>query len=294
MTGKELLIILGGATVLGGGAGAAAVLLTPAPIAPAPAPASVADAKLQARLEDLDKEVRASRAALDEVRASVVAMTGRVEEWVSRSVPRSPDAGEDHPGVLVRDRTWEDEDGVLVDGVKAGIDVSQNSLEGARLKFRLQDAGIHSTIGGEIVSGLRLRMLPEEERWAKAKDELGLDDSQIQSIKDAAAERDRAIEDALVTENVSVGGDGGEITVRKLDPERAADANRAYRERVNGNLTADQQKTWKEKGYDHAFGRTPMGSHGEGGSSVMTLTIQSDQNTTIPLGSDEDKGSDGE
>lgn len=300
MTGKEMLVVLGGAAVLGGGAGTAAVMLAPAPVA-APAPAAVTDARLTARLEEMEKEVRATRAALDESRNSARMMQEKLDELAKRpAMPTFRTSDPAHPGSTSSMESGDGEmqwshslDGLQMDTKNIEGELTELLAKMGDLKdgegpmvLRLADGvtmeSSFPTADGEsrvmslaldgLSSGLRLRMLPEEERWKKAQDELGLGAGQVQAIKDAAAERDRAMEDAMVTEKRSIGTDGGEVTVRRLDPVRASEANKVYRDRVNGNLTAEQQKTWKEKGYDHAFGKTGMG-----GGSVMAMTFRAEQ-----------------
>lgn len=127
----------------------------------------------------------------------------------------------------------------------------------------LDDAS--AALGGELQglgNGLRMRMLPEAERWAKAKEELNLTDGQVDLIKRAAADRDAAMKDAMQVTKEGETGRGGRISIRSLDPAKATAAQEAFKSTVNQTLDDGQKKTWKEKGYDHAFGSGPGSGHG--------------------------------
>lgn len=118
-----------------------------------------------------------------------------------------------------------------------------------------------------ITNSFRLRGMPEDKRWEKAREELGLNDGQIDALKQAVAARDAAMKDSMRIEQESNGTDGSRITIRGMDPEKAQVANKAYEDKVNETLDESQRKGWNEKGYSHAFGRGPMG-----GSAIMIAT----------------------
>jgi len=110
-----------------------------------------------------------------------------------------------------------------------------------------------------LTKSFELRRLPEEERWAKARDEVGLTRVQEDEIRAALAERDQAIEESM---NVERDEDDGNtrISIRSMDFAKTSAANEAYRKRVDNTLNDNQKKSWRESGYDNAFGRGAMGS----------------------------------
>ena len=76
----------------------------------------------------------------------------------------------------------------------------------------------------------------------------------------------------LLQENVTQALEqGGSFTLRRLDQEKAAAANRAYSDRLDRALTTDQRSKWKSGGWDHSFGKLPGG----GGGAVMTIEADS-------------------
>ncbi|MCG3134519.1 MAG: hypothetical protein HMLKMBBP_01833 [Planctomycetes bacterium] len=148
--------------------------------------------------------------------------------------------------------------------------------DGKPVEFQVAEATkafdeVNAAVGAELQglrNGMRMRMLPEEERWAKAKEELNLTDAQVDLIKRAVADRDAAMKDAFQVTREGETGTGGRISIRSLDSEKASAAQESFRSTVDQTLDDGQKKTWKEKGYDHAFGRSPGGTRG----AVMIAT----------------------
>ena len=148
--------------------------------------------------------------------------------------------------------------------------------EGAKLK--LMDGAVmelSSALQG-LTAGLELRKLPEEERWEKAREDLGLTQNQIDEIRAATDARDEALE-ASMTVTHSEDGGGGRYTIKNLDPSKAKEANDAYRRRVENSLNEDQRTAWREKGYDRAFGKRGMGGFGAASGSVITISTSIDR-----------------
>ena len=287
MTGKELFLCLGGATVVGGAGGMAATVA--ARPEPAPMPVLPDTTALQKRVEDLEKALRETARERDELHASVAAVRkdldaasavvaagagkegapvfgGRVPteaEWEGAARQASLKLQEALKGMELELKDGDFFGGeVLLAGEDGALQAATNELkEGTKvLGERLKG----------IASGLRLRALPEEERWKKASEDLGLGEGQVADLKRAIADRDRAMEESMVTEKATNDAGAGALTVRRMDPEKAAAANRDYADRLDATLTPDQRKKWGEGGYDHAFGSM----HGAGaGSMVMTIEV---------------------
>ncbi len=286
MTGKEMLVVLGGAAVLGAGAGTAAAVLRDGAgvVAAAPLPpAGRMDVALLERLEAMEKRLAEARAALDEARAAIKAVEVRAEEAATAATAarEAADATASRFESGAHDLEFEDEtEARPADAAK------KTSLLPQRLRFHMepgkageQEAALVALgdISGRLKGlgeGLRLRMKPEAERWAQAKEDLGLSDGQVADLQAAIADRDRAMADAMVTEKRSVGQDGEEITIKRLDAERAATIQRDHKDRINRGLTAEQQKGWQDKGYDHAFGSSHGGGLG-GGHAVSIMAVES-------------------
>lgn len=123
--------------------------------------------------------------------------------------------------------------------------------------------------------GLRLRMLPEAERWKKAQDDLHLTDMQVENLKAAITARDTAMRESMQVETTTDGGTSN-ITIRRMDPAKAAAAQQEYDRQVTNLLDSEQKKSWNEKGYNRAFGG------GGGGGAVMITSSSIDFNQVPP------------
>jgi hypothetical protein len=278
MTGKEVAIVLGGAALFGGAAGAGAAAIGGGdPPAPPPLPDTSA---LERRLEDLEASLRDTRRERDELREAVASLRAAVE-----SAPATPSADASPAERATPDATLRGTsdgkgqvaarlvralaaDGRLhADGPVVVGEIGEDGLEGA-LPEKVRAAALEEVNG--LMQGIGRRGLPEADRWKKACEEVGVSDVQVEELKAAVAERDRALEDAFVTEKSEGDGEGGSFTLRRLDQEKAAAANREYSDRLDRTLTADQRSKWKSGGWDHSFGRLP------GGGSGAVMTIEAD------------------
>src|SRR6185295_13743168 len=122
-------------------------------------------------------------------------------------------------------------DGLKLDGLEG-----MGGKIGDELKKRL----------GGIGNGLALRMLPEKDRWEKARTELGLQDYQVENLKKAVADRDAAMKDAMQVETTTQ-NDSSTIRVRHPDPEKLTAANKEYDRKLSETLDQDHKKKWDEK-----------------------------------------------
>ncbi len=112
---------------------------------------------------------------------------------------------------------------------------------------------------GSLGKSLELRRLPAEERWQRARDEVGLNDTQVNEIQTALADRDAAMKEALIVDREEK-TETGHFSVHRMDREKAAEANAAYRKRVDDVLNDEQKKSWKSGGFDSAFGNSSGGT----------------------------------
>jgi hypothetical protein len=281
MTGKDLLLVVLVAGVAGAGAGIGATLANPGP-----APDAAAD--LASRLDRIENALAKAGESEKEARESVAKLSDRItglqmdigalkESAGAADVGDSDTAAaatETRPGRAKRIR--------LPEGQEVEVATSTGEIvteDGVRLVTRPTFAlggAIADEAGARlrtISEGLRLRMLPEAERWKKAQEDLHLTDAQVEAIKGAVAERDRAFKDAMQVETSNDAAGNTRLTFRRMDPAKAVAAKEDFDKRVTDALDADQEKTWKEKGYDHAFG-------GAGGGTAVVLSAQTIEMTT--------------
>jgi len=143
-------------------------------------------------------------------------------------------------------------------------------------------AGIGEELKG-LSNGFRLRALPEDKRWEQAKTDVGISDTQVDTLKRAVADRDAAMDKAFQVEEESGDTGDGSIRIKRMDPEKATAAQTDYRRKVDETLDETQRKTWRDKGYDHA-----MGKHGgSGGTRSVFIARTIDVHTDVPAKKDE-------
>lgn len=282
MTGKELVLALVGAGLVGGGAGFAASLAT----APKPdTSAASANAELLDRLKAIEGQLAQAKTASEESRRTMLEMQERVtkaELQAARqaAMPLSAAVPGETKVRVGRHAAHAAEGNASTSGITFGdgqaIDLGEL---GGQIALSLGDEmgkadGELGQLAGQLdafQNGLKLRGLPEAERWQKAADELGLSSAQVDELKRAVADRDTAMRDAM-TKETKAGPNGGTITIQRPDAGKAAHAEAAYHDRVGSTLSEHQKKDWGSKGYDHAFGSAPFG----GGSMVMTIGVSGD------------------
>jgi hypothetical protein len=287
MTAKDLLLVVAVAAGAGGAAAFAAGLTHEPP----PPPADDASAKILERLDRIENALAGSREDAKRAREAAADLSERVAaveiEQRKAAQPGGPggdDAASAEPVRRIRRAL----------GPRAAIDHGdvQIAFGGEAEEFPLDKEGLKIAIphlekelegiGGELKglsNGMRLRMLPEDKRWEQAKTDLGLSDTQVDTLKRAVEERDAAMKDAFQVEEESAGADDSSIRIRRIDPEKASAAQADYRRKVDDALDENQRKGWRENGYDHA-----MGKHGGGSarSLFVARTITIDHDGTAP------------
>lgn len=103
-----------------------------------------------------------------------------------------------------------------------------------------------------------LRSLPEEERWQKAREALGLTLYQEEELKAASKEHAESHREAMkitTQETKSAYGTSTQaISIAMPDMEKMREARKRYDDRVSQALNAEQAKKWREEGYEGALG----------------------------------------
>lgn len=288
MTGKELMLAIVASGLVGGAAGAAASLATSTKEAP-PA-AATGENELAERLKSAETQLAEARASLEASKKSVNDLQERVTAAEMKAAKRDVDAAlaaaaPPKPGRVRVHRSGKPDEKAdvgtddVADAIGA-IDIDGLSGDvGAEIGKALEGLGDQFGGAGEQIAafkaGLALRKLPEDKRWEKAKDDLGLTWNQVEDLKKAVADRDAAMKAATVSEK-KTGPNGGSITIMRPDAGKAAHAEADYHDKLNGTLSEDQRKSWTSKGYDHAFGSNAFGG---GGSMVMTVGVSSETKT---------------
>jgi hypothetical protein len=296
MTGKELVFVLGGAVAFGGAAGAAGSAIAGGAASAPPIAAPVADAGVEKRLEALEERLRAAMARNDELAASLEAARAALDASASRfALPPGtpgmstgllvPHVEDGRPLIpIVFDGAGEGQHAKLLDALLQAkpVDRDAGALE-AQFHSMKEEAtkAVAEQLRG-VAAGLGLRALPEAERWARAKEELGLSDAQVESLKASAAERERAMEAAYVTQTSEEDGKGGSFTIKSLDPELARKADADWTAARDAVLGAEQRKDWTAKGWDHAMGSA--GSPWRIGAPRAAAMIEIKAETVLPDG----------
>ncbi len=275
MNAKEMTPVLVLAALIGGAAGAAAALSL--------APKEKADASpspdTAARLKSAEQDLAAAKAEIEATRKQLVELrerTASAEMSIAKNAAAVAAAEKKPGGRMIRVGRGAAGAGEKSDGGKSEATAPQTiELGDGAMSIALDGLGEQlGQLNGDLASlgaGVELRKLPEDQRWQKAKDDLGLTWNQVEDLKKAVADRDAAMKDAKTTET-KPGTDGGTITVTRSDPAKAAHAQADYQDRVNAALSDEQKRNWRSKGYDNAFG-----SGGFGQTMVMSVNLTNDK-----------------
>jgi len=271
-----------GLMVAAGAFGAVAGGVTGALSAPEPA---TGNSVLLDRLGDLTSGVEALRDTAAENRNAVADVNERViavELAMSRRAEQRPpiapsgDAAEGEAAgwasgsapVLVRGGSDELTAGMreMLASSLGDMKAAREAAEGAQERF---------------AKSMKIRALPEDERWQYAADTLGLNSVQIDELRTAHTTMQDALKDA-VTESTTTGSGGGTVMFRQVDGTKMAEAKTAFNERVDNALNDDQKKAWRDEGFANAMGggrrnrirmrAVHLGGGGDGGSFEFTGT----------------------
>jgi hypothetical protein len=252
----KTIALVGAVTAAGVVGGIAGALMSPPPCghlrdssAPAAPAAPAGDAR--AADSDLAKEVAALRAKVEELQAAATASSAETA-GLRASLERQEKAAAESRSRL---EAVEAAGSRPVAPMPVALSTEAREALGDRLRGRLAVLASNTDSVGRLTKSLELRMKPEEERWTAAREAIGLTAGQEEDLKAAIKERNQAIQDALKVTTESSGSDGNvAVRIASPDPEKMREARKAYDDRVNQVLSADQAKKWRDEGYDDAFG----------------------------------------
>jgi len=195
--------------------------------------------------ESVARELTALRARLDELQASVATASAETTRLQAELVKER----EASAARAKRIETLESA-GAAAAAQGPAFGRAIRSLDGDTIR-------LEGALSDRMKKSAELRALPEEERWSKAREALGLSGGQEEELKAAIKERAEAMRAAVVVENRADNanpGAGEALTVRMPDMEKIRDARTKYEERVNATLTPEQSKKWRDEGYESALG----------------------------------------
>ena len=241
-----LVAALTGAGIVGGIVGALVAQGTDRSVAATGPRAEVEPAPdLSGMDESVARELSALRARLDEMQASVATASAEAARLQAEVVKEREASAERAKRIEALETA-----GAAAAAQGPALARSLRSLDGDAIR-------LEGAIGDRMKKSAELRALPEEERWTKARDALGLSGGQEEELKAAIKERAEAMRAAVVVENRGENAGPGAaegISVRVPDIEKIRDARTKYDERVHATLTPEQSKKWRDDGYEAALG----------------------------------------
>lgn len=242
------------AGLLGGAVGA--LLREPPPPAtnPGPSPASTAsrsggaDAALLVRLQE---RVAALEGSLAEAGTETARLRARLDERAAAaaSVEERLAAAEQRAAEGNRERS-----GFIPFGGESGGPAVATDVA-------LSERTVELTRSVERLRGMaELARLTREERWEKARLDLGLTPHQEETLKEAIDTWRKDLRGAMEDKEITNRDNDQVVRVRLPDPEKMKEARRSYDDRVTGLLNEEQAKKWKESGYGSSLGAPSEGS----------------------------------
>jgi hypothetical protein len=116
-------------------------------------------------------------------------------------------------------------------------------------------AGLGAVTAGleSQVAGMKLRTLPVDERWKRAMKDVGLNDNQVEVLRQAFTDRD-AVYAAATEREKRQDDDGTWLVETRVDAAAVAEADHRYETAVSGVMTDEQRQRWTDLGYAGAFG----------------------------------------
>lgn len=205
------------------------------------------DAALLARLDEVTRAVDALRASAAElrdgvadVRERVVAVELEMSRRAAGPMPLVDASGDDDLATAATDPA----------AVRAAL--NRRTVE---LERRLADAEAATLATKErFTKGLKIRAMPEDERWQYTADTLRLNSVQVDEIRAAHTELQEGLKAAIVEETNETAA--GTMTFRRVDGNRLREAQEAFQARVDNALNEEQKEAWNEEGFSQAFGRS--------------------------------------
>ncbi len=248
-------------TLSGAIGGVLGALLVQGLAGPASPPSEVGgvSARAPAGGPDLEKEVASLRARLDEMQASVSASSeesAKVRHDLDEERKAAVSAREK---IAALEASGAARDAGAPNPAGSPLVTWTNAEGGPGLRKAL--VGAMDGLPQRLRKAMELQQKTEEERWAAAREALGLVPSQEEELKAAIRERRDAMKDAMLkmeARDIKSADGNTQISFSVPDPEKAAEARKRYDDRVNSTLNPDQSKKWREEGYEQALGASPM------------------------------------
>jgi hypothetical protein len=256
MTGLQIVGVLGVAAALGAVAGGAVAVLGSG------ADTTDADSAIIERLDDLQGRVNGLRDGVAESRDAVADVRERVVavelELSHRAAPTA--------GAVAR---GEDPNATIPLGTLSEERVATDTARAVRKALGQFKNQRWADVQKHFADAMKLRAMPEDERWGKAEEDLGLTTVQVDELRDAHADFEEARTAAISEEEVTV-GEGIRTRVRRADSKKLAAAKAELERRVDNTLNSEQKKAWSDKGYSTAFGGGPRMFFARGALGIST------------------------
>ncbi len=270
MKAAHVLGILGFATVLGAVAGAAMTIA-----GSGDGNVSAGEAIVLDRIGDLATSVDGLRDSVREQRNAVLDLEERLVatelEMASRRAEAAAAAAAPPTSMPSSTPAWTDAPGTLPNvafdgpaGFKADL---AEKLRDAMMAQKAASMEAAASMRDRFKKSMELRALPEDERWQRAEDELGLTTVQVDEIRAAKTDFDAAMKEAITEETKTTDG-GFSSTFRRIDGQKMRAARTAFDDRVANTLTSEQKDAWNNDGWKGALtggSSSPIRIHRAGG-----------------------------
>lgn len=211
------------------------------------------DTALVARLDEVVRGVESLREAAGDLRNDVADVRERIvavelELSRRRSLPST--------AAVVPEGS--EEGAAAPDGMSDEVKTALLRARALDLEKRIADVAAAvpqaTAMKERFTKGMRIRAMPEDQRWQHAADTLGLNSVQVDELKAAHQELQDGLKAAIVEETTEAGG--GVTTFRRVDGNKMRDAQQAFQSRVDNALNDEQKKAWHDEGFGHAMGRS--------------------------------------
>jgi hypothetical protein len=139
---------------------------------------------------------------------------------------------------------------VNADGAAPTGEITMMGPDGKPVKVDPHQSLPMMRIGGG--KGYELARLPEEEKWAKLREELSLDSYQESELKQIAKDYQKAMSDMFKVDES--GGGSGSLSLGKIDLGKIMKARKDADERVKNLLSEEQNEKFRNENYGAAIG----------------------------------------
>jgi uncharacterized coiled-coil protein SlyX len=193
-------------------------------------------------LRDLEARIASLEAALAEANREIIALRGATDARAASDSELEARLSEAERRVSTREPKIFEFGDASTTGEKATVETL--AARAAELSASMERIRNHRALAG----------LNEEDRWTKARDEVGLSAQQEETLKEAIATYRNDLRAALEDKEVTNRDGTASVRLRIPDPEKARDARRAYADRTAGLLSEDQATKWNDKGFAGTLG----------------------------------------